>query len=112
MMNVHIVNQNDLSQVDVKGLAKINQGQQHRQLKRRLMKAGFEHQLSLYGVVKDTRTGQYRYVRIEILSRGPYDLFTLPRVYEYFHRFKPFHEYTIWTYDAETDTLKEQGAWL
>lgn len=80
-----------------------------RTLKRRLIKLGFNQQLSIYGVLTDDESKESEYRRIEVLSNIRYDQRIVTLIYSMFLDLKPPGKYTIWIYDKERDSIKQAG---
>ena len=80
-----------------------------RTTKRRWIKEGYSHQLSFYGVVTLTDTGESSYKRIEVLSNTPWTERIVALLYEWFRYMVPGSPYTLWVYDVTRDSFKIVG---
>jgi len=80
-----------------------------RTTKRRWIKEGYSHQLSLYGVVTDHEKEESSYKRIEVLSNTPWTERIVALLYEWFSYMVPGAPYTLWIYDVTRDSFKIVG---
>ncbi len=100
---------NDISQVDMQEFARMAERASARTKKREAIKLGYEFQLSLYGVVKNFKSGEDEYRRIEVLSNIPYDQEIFFSLYEFFSQVIPPSKYSIWRYDKVSGDIKSWG---
>jgi len=80
-----------------------------RTTKRRWIKEGYSHQLSFYGVITLTETGESSYKRIEVLSNTPWTERIVMLLYEWFRYMVPGAAYTMWIYDVTRDSFRIVG---
>lgn len=100
-----------LSLFDAEEIRRIDESGAAKSVKRHWIKAGYDQQFSLYGVVTNRETGESGYKRIEVLSNTPLTERIVLLIYGFFDYFKPESPYTIWVYDLARDSVKQVGAY-
>lgn len=98
-----------LSLFDVNEVKKMATSAGSRSMKRKWIKEGYSHLLSLYGVAVDAETGDRGYKRIEVLSNRPWTERVVLAIYEWFNYMIPGSPYTIWLYDGARDSITIVG---
>lgn len=96
-----------LSEVDISSLNPHTMFYKILTAKRTLIKAGFIHQLALYGLITDTRDESSHYVRVDVLSDTSFTQESFLRVYDFINYIKPNTKYSVWAYSDETKEIKE-----
>lgn len=94
---------------DAQEIKRIHESGSAKSVKRQYIKEGYEYQLSFYGVLANSETGEKGYCRIEVLSNTPYDERIVALIYEFFYDFKPSRPYSIWIYNKDRDSVKVVG---
>jgi len=94
---------------DAQQIREIAESAASRTNKRRWIKMGYSHQLSFYGVVTLTETGESSYKRIEVLSNTPWTERIVMLLHEWFRYMVPGSPYTLWVYDVTRDSFKIVG---
>jgi len=94
---------------DAQQIKEIAESASSRTTKRRWIKEGYSHQLSLYGVNTDSEKGESSYKRIEVLSNTPWTERIVALLYEWFNYMVPGAAYTLWIYDVTRDSFKIVG---
>jgi len=81
-----------------------------RTVKRKWIKEGYSHQMSLYGVLtnRDDKTSERR--RIEILGDVPFTKETILLIGQAFEYLKPPFKYTIWLFDSKNNGIRMVGS--
>jgi hypothetical protein len=93
-------------------LRHLYQGEAARLTKRQLIKSGFKHQISLYGVLTDQTTGTSVSRRIEVFSDQPYTERLVMLVHQFFQELKPLKPYTLWTLRSRETEITQVGAYV
>lgn len=76
-----------------------------RWVKRQLIKEGYSHQLSMYGIVSEKENDESHFKRIEVLSNTPYTGDLIFLLYEFFKDMIVPDSYTIWRYDKDREAV-------
>lgn len=80
-----------------------------RSVKRKWIKLGFSHQMSLYGALAFRAQDRHEGRRVEVLSNQPYTEKIVHQLYEFFRLIPPLARYTIWIYNANQEGLRMVG---
>jgi hypothetical protein len=96
---------------DLPALALEWEANSSRVLKRDLVKQGYDKIMSLYGALRIVETGELIGIRIELLSKTPYDTPGISFIYNYFNHNRYPLKYCIWTYDPEGPGLTLRGVY-
>jgi len=100
-----------LEEIAAEDLRHLYRGEEARQVKRRLIKAGFRHQISLYGALTNLIDQSSLGRRIEVFCDQPLDERLVMLVKEFFTELKPPRAYTIWALHAKELWLKQVAAY-
>jgi hypothetical protein len=80
-----------------------------RALKRELIKEGYSHQISFYGILTHKETGASQYSRIEVLSDEALSGDEIALMHEFYKALKPLDIYTIWIYRKASGSVLLKG---
>lgn len=98
-----------LEAVDTEELKREQDTGDSRVVKRKWIKLGFSHQMSLYGALAIRDQDRHEGRRIEVLSNQPYTERIVHLLYEFFREIPPLARYTIWIYNANQEGLRMVG---
>lgn len=70
-------------------------------VKSHLEKCGYNYAISLYGVIRNPKTGQAEYRRIEVFLNAAPKEEDVSAVHEFFREIKPYLYYTLWAYNTQ-----------
>ncbi len=95
-----------LEQINAEAIRAEWENTRSRTLKRELIKEGYSHQISLYGILTNDETEASQYSRIEVLCDTPITGREVALMHDFFKELKPLDVYTIWK--CRTATLEVQ----
>jgi hypothetical protein len=98
-----------LGKMDADELRREQDAGDSRVVKRKWIKLGFSHQMSIYGALAIKDQDRHEGRRIEILSNQPYTEKIIYQVYEFFLSIPPIARYTIWIFNANQEGLRMVG---